>query len=272
MRMNVQPVTNADHRRSRPLRPMLLFAAALFVAAPGVRAEGEVAKAMLRSMSDYVRSQKTIDFTFDSAIEVITPQLEKIQFASSGEALVSRPDKLRAHRVGGYSDVTLYFDGRTASILAKNSNGYMQLEAPGTLDQLFEAIKQGHAVALPGADLLRAQPYEALVADVMEAKYLGRGVIDGVECEHLAFRNFDTDWQLWVEVGKQPIPRQLVITSKTINSAPQYTLRIKSWKTGAKPAADAFTFVPPTGAKKLSRDDLDELDELPPGAPIGESK
>jgi hypothetical protein len=56
-------------------------------------------------MSDYVSSQKTIEFTFDSDIEVITPQLEKIQFTNSAEALLSRPDKLRAHRVGGYADV-----------------------------------------------------------------------------------------------------------------------------------------------------------------------
>ena len=103
----------------------------------------------------------------------------------------------------------------------------------------------------------------------MEAKHIGRGVIDGGECEHLAFRNFDTDWQLWVEVGKQPIPRKLVITSKTLNNAPQYTLRVKSWKTGVEPASDAFVFAPPADAEKLSPDALIELDELPQGAPIG---
>jgi hypothetical protein len=47
------------------------------------------------------------------------------------------------------------------------------------------------------------------VAGVREAKYIGRGIIDRRECEHLAFRNHDTDWQLWVEVGEKPIPRKL---------------------------------------------------------------
>ena len=89
------------------------------------------------------------------------------------------------------------------------------------------------------------------------------------ECEHLAFRNFDTDWQLWVEVGERPIPRKMVITSKTLNNAPQYTLRVKGWKTGVEPAAEAFTFVPPAGAKKLDPEALIDLDELPQGAPEG---
>jgi hypothetical protein len=91
------------------------------------------------------------------------------------------------------------------------------------------------------------------VAGVREAKYIGRGIIDGRECEHLAFRNHDTDWQLWVEVGEKPIPRKLVITSKALNNAPQYTLRVKGWKTGVQPTPDAFAFVPPTGAKQLAR-------------------
>jgi hypothetical protein len=86
---------------------------------------------------------------------------------------------------------------------------------------------------------------------------------DGVECEHLAFRTFDTDWQLWVEAGKKPIPRKMVITSKTLNSAPQYTLCVKSWKAGDEPAQDAFPFTPPAGAEKLHAHALIDLDELP---------
>lgn len=80
------------------------MAVALLTLAPaGARAAGTAdddAKTILKAMSDYVSSRNTISLTFDSSIEAITPFLEKIQFASSGEVLVSRPDKLSAHRVG----------------------------------------------------------------------------------------------------------------------------------------------------------------------------
>jgi len=247
----------------------LVLVATLTAAPARAQPQGSDAKSILKAMLDYVSSQKTIELTFDSDIEVITPQLEKIQFTNSGEALLSRPDKLRAHRVGGYTDVALYFDGKTVSVFGKNINGYAQFDAPGSVDQLIETLRAGHGIALPGADLLVSNSYDVLVAGVREAKHIGRGVIDGRECEHLAFRNFDTDWQLWVEVGKWPIPRKLVITSKTLTNAPQYTLRVKGWKTGIQPAPDAFAFVPPAGAKKLSPDALIELDELPQGAPEG---
>jgi len=256
--------TNINKRSRVLLTVILFFAVGLVSSFPCARAQGNDAKSVLKAMSDYVSSQKTIELTFDSDIEVITPQLEKIQFTNSGEALLSRPDKLRAHRVGGYADVALFFDGKTVSVYGKHINGYAQFDAPGSVDQLIDALREGYGVALPGADLLQSNSYKVLMAGVKEAKYIGRGVIDGLECDHLAFRNVDTDWQLWVEAGKRPIPRKLVITSKTMNNAPQYTLRVKGWKTGVEPARDAFAFTPPAGAKRLSPDALIDLDELPP--------
>src|SRR5512134_778823 len=111
---------------------------ALGVSPAMAQAQASDAKAILKAMSEYVRSQKTIELTFDSDIEVVTPQLEKIQFTNSGEVLVQRPDKLRARRTGGYADVALYFDGRTVSVLGKNLHRYTRFESPGNLDQLFE--------------------------------------------------------------------------------------------------------------------------------------
>lgn len=258
--------TNVNDRSRVSFTCILFFAAALIAAGSSVQAQESDAKSVLKAMSDYMSSQKTIEFTYDSDIEVITPQLEKIQFTNSGEVLLSRPDKLRANRVGGYADAALFFDGKTARIFSKSANGYAQFDAPGTVDQLIEALRSGHGVSLPGADLLVSNSYDVLVAGVKEAKHIGRGVIDGVECEHLAFRNKDTDWQLWVEVGARPMPRKMVITSKTMNNAPQYTVRVKSWKTGVEPAPDAFAFVAPAGAEKLNPDILIGLDELPQGA------
>ena len=121
-------------------------------------------------------------------------------------------------------------------------------------------------------NLLSTNAFDVMSADVMHSAHIGRGVINGVECEHLAFRNDETDWQLWVQVGDTPIPRKYVITSKTEAAAPQYTLVIKEWKTDAQPTADAFVFKAPDGAKKLDASALAGLDEVPPGMPVGEKK
>jgi hypothetical protein len=247
----------------------LLLCGGLAGADPATPAAPTGAKAILKSASDWLGTQKSIELSFDSDIEIITPELEKIQFTNSGTMVLVRPDKFRAHRFGGYADVELFFDGKTASVLGKNLNAYAQLDLPGDVDQMIAAMRAGHGVAMPAGDFLMSRSYDVLVAGVREAKHMGPGVIDGVACEHLAFRNGETDWQVWVEKGARPMLRKIVITSKTVAAAPQYTVRIKTWKTDVTPAAGTFTFVPPAGAKKLAPDALVDLDELPPGAPLG---
>lgn len=266
---------STSERRARTGRLQALAAgvllAALALPAPS-SATSDEALGILKRMSDYLAAQQTLAFAFDSDIEVITPQMEKIQFTNSGEAVLMRPDKFRARRRGGYSEVELVFDGRTASIHGISLGAYAQFEAPGTIDELLTALRVGHGVSMPGADLLMSNAYELLTDDVIEAKHIGHGVIDGRDCDHLAFRNLETDWQIWVEIGDRPVPCKMVITSKTVGGAPQYTVRITGWESGGTIAADAFAFVPPAGAEKLGDEQLILLDELPPEAEPGGSQ
>jgi hypothetical protein len=245
-----------------------LFAAAILAASLGfsgsAKAQSGDAGKLLKAMTDYVSGQKSLSITFDSDIEVITPSLQKIQFTTSGQVQLSRPDKLRVTRTGGYTDVEIVFDGKTLTINNKDANGYAQVEAPGSVDQLIDALRDKYGVTAPGADLLLANAFDVMTADVIEGAHIGKGVIDGVECDHLAFRNEDTDWQIWIEPGARPIPRKYVITSKAIAGAPQYTLRIKEWRTEI--GADAFAFKPAQGANKVALSDLTDIDELPQGA------
>lgn len=249
-----------------------LFTVAIVFTAQPARAD-DPAK-FLKAMTDYTAAQKSISATFDSDIEVVTPDLQKVQFTSSGKLQLARPDKLRISRTGGYADVQLVYDGKTVSIYGNNAKAYVQADLAGTIDQLVDLIQTKSGAAMPGTDLLLSNGYDELMSNVIMASHIGQGVVDGVECEHLAFRGVDTDWQIWIESGAQPVPRKYVITSKTVAGAPQYTLRIKDWKTDAVADADAFVFKPPAGATKVDLDSgvMAEFDELPPGTPSGAKK
>ena len=226
-------------------------------------AESADADRLLKAMSDYVASQKTISVTYDSDIEVITFNLQKIQFTSSGQVQLSRPDKLRATRTGGYRDVEIVFDGKLVTVSDKDTKNYAQIEAEGTAEQLIDVLREKHGVVAPGADLLLPNVFDVMMADVVDGAVIGKGVIDGVECDHLAFRNVDSDWQIWIESGARPIPRKYVITTKGVAQGPQYTLRIKEWKTDVP--ADAYAFKPDQSAKKIALGDLGDIDEVPQG-------
>ena len=229
----------------------------------GAKAAEADAKKILKSMSDYMAAQKSISFGFDATLEVVTKDEQKLALASSGTVTLNRPDKILATRSGGFADVEMSFDGKTLTLLGKNLNLYTQLEVPGTIDHLVDELKDTYNRPLPAADLLLSNSYNDLMYGVIDIKDLGSGVIGGVECDYLAFRTKDVDWQIWIAQGKRPHPCRYVITSKLISGGPQYTIQIRDWKTGGEVAATDFRFKNPTKADKVELKDLKGTAELP---------
>ena len=242
-------------------------------AAPGQDVSSQNAKALLKAMSDYLAAQKVISLSYDSIFEVVSKDKQKLQVATSGTVEMSRPDKIHTTRKSGFSDTEMVFDGKTLSFLGKGKNAYIQTEAPGTIDQLIDALRDKFHRQLPGADLLGSKVYDELMTDVTDVKDLGSGVIGGQECDHLAFRAKDTDWQIWIAQGKTPYPCRYVITSTGVDQAPEFSMTIRDWKAGG--AAADFSFKPPAGATRMDVKDLEALKEtsdLPENYKIGAEK
>ena len=242
---------------------VLAVAAAGIVSMSAARADEAQAKSLLKAMSDYLAAQKTISFEYDSNLEIVTTQQQKIGLASSGTLTLERPDKLHVTRIGGFANVEMVFDGKTLSLLGKNANLYAQVEAPGTIDHLVDELRDKYHRPVPAADLLMSDPYKELMPLVTDVKDLGSGVIRGTECDHLAFRTKEVDWQIWIAQGARPYPCRYVITSKKVTGWPQYTLDIRAWKTGAEVASDAFKLEIPPSAQKLMPGQIPDLDEIP---------
>ena len=172
-------------------------------------AEDGRAQIILKSMSDYLGRQENLSLKYDSDVEVVTPAVEKIQFSASGEVTLSRPNKFRVSRTGGYADVELVSDGSQMTVYDRDGNRFAQVPSTGSFEEVVDRLRSETTLDMPGADLLLSKPYEELIRGVLEAKHIGRGVVDGVECEHLAFRNLDTDWQIWIAVGDRAVAAQV---------------------------------------------------------------
>ncbi len=230
---------------------------------PEARADEAYARNLVKAMADYMASQKVISFGYDAILEVVSVDHQKIDIACSGTVNLERPDKLRATRTGGFADIEMIFDSKTLTLIGKNTNLYTQIEIPGTIDHLINELHKTYKRPLPAADLLMINADEKLMPEVIDVKDLGSGVIDGKECDHLAFRTKDVDWQIWIAQGDRPYPCRYVITSKLIADSPQYSIQLRDWKTGTEVAADDFSFKNPTEVKKIDFKDLVEMNDLP---------
>lgn len=235
-------------------------------------ADEATAKTLLKNMSDYMSMQQSLSFNYDTILEVVTQDQQRLALAGSGTVVMKRPDKLRNTRSSGFADIEMLFDGKTLTLIGKGKNIYSQIEVPGTIDHLLDVLRVKYNRPLPGADLLMSNPQEELIAGVNDIKDLGSGVIGGIECDHLAFRKKEVDWQIWIAQGDKPFPCRYVITSKLVAGGPQYSIQFSDWKSGDAVAPDDFAFNNSTKAEKIDIKDLPNAEDLPGNFVRGKTK
>ncbi|WIY23914.1 DUF2092 domain-containing protein [Parasedimentitalea psychrophila] len=229
------------------------------------------ARSILKSMSDYVASQDAISFGFDANLEVVTKDGQRLALASSGTVSLNRPENFHTARAGGFADIETFFDGKTLTLLGKTANVYVQVDAPGSVDDLVEMMETKLDRSPPAAHLILSNSYDQLMQGVTNVKDLGSGVIGGVECDFLAFRADEVDWQIWIAHGDKPYPCRYVVTSKKIAGAPQYSIQINNWATGSDVITEEFTFENTTDATQIDVADLrSKMSELPGHFKTGE--
>jgi len=216
---------------------------------------GEVdpqAAAVVRRMSEHLGSLRAFRVTADSTTEVVLDSGEKIQMLATSNVALQRPNKLRSERRGPLTDVLFMYDGDRITLHGRGKNLYAQMDAPNDLDAALDFARDRLDIEAPGADLLYANAYEGLMEGVRSGRYLGLAEVDGVVCEHVAFRGEDVDWQLWVERGERPLPRRYVIVSRDVQGSPEFAVDLRDWDVGPTAvAASDFVFTPPRGAREI---------------------
>ena len=59
---------------------------------------------------------------------------------------------------------------------------------------MLDFARESLDIIVPAGDLLYRNAYELLMADVKAGFVVGKAVVGGVRCDHLAFRNADSIW------------------------------------------------------------------------------
>lgn len=206
---------------------------------------------LLRAMSDYLASLQRFSVRADNTLDIVTWSGQKLQLGTHVEVVVQRPARLHASRHGDIDEQEFYYDGKTLTLYSKQVNYYASAAVPDTLDTMLDFAREQLGLIAPAADLMTANSYDALMEDVQEGAYIGLSRIKGVECHHLAFRNQEVDWQIWIADGDSPRPCKYLITTKWMTGAPQFTAVISGWDTNPTLAEDLFIFTPPEGARKI---------------------
>lgn len=224
------------------------------VAAPtdaGVRIDPR-ADAAVRRMSDYLSGLHSFRFRATSITDLVTPEGQKVQSVAEQHVAIKRPNQFRTERRDPKADVIVRDDGKTLSVYGKRTGYYATAPVPSRLGDAIDVVRERYGIEAPAADLFVENPYRELMRDVVVGRYIGVEPIDGVPCEHLAFQGKNVDWQIWIAMGPQPLPRRYAITSKHEKASPEFGVMLSDWQPAANLPDSEFVFQPPPGSQRIA--------------------
>lgn len=209
------------------------------------------ARQMLKASTDFLARQQKFSLETESSLDVVSDSGQKIQYDHTVRVSVQRPNKWRAEGTGEPVDQVFYYDGKSLTLHNPHRRYYATSPAPGTLEEMLDFAREKLDVVAPAADLIYTNAYDILMQEVTSGFVVGKGVVAGVRCNHLAFRAPHVDWQIWIEDGSRPLVRKLVITSQDMLNAPQFSVVVRKWNLKPRFGAATFKFKPPARTQKL---------------------
>ena len=206
---------------------------------------------ILKSMTDYLGGLKQFSVDTQNTLEHVLDSGQRIDEDISVSVIISRPGKLKSRRLGELIDQAFYYDGKTLTLNNKNANVYATEKAPATIEQLLDFARESLGLISPASDLVYRNVYELMMQDVTSETVVGKAVINGRTCNHLAFRRPDVDFQVWVADADEPLPCKYVVTDKSTPELVSTISVMSNWNVKPPVTDNTFSYVPGKGTTRV---------------------
>jgi hypothetical protein len=234
------------------LAPSALYAQAAAPAAPAQASADAVDPAAIQALKDmgaYLLSLKRFQVSTELTGERVLADGQKLQHTATAVLDVERPNRLRALMSSARSERELFYDGQRVILYSPAQKYYSTVPFTDKLNVLVNRLEERYGVEIPLADLFVWGTPDAPFDGIQSAMNAGQDFIGQTLCNHYAFRQGNTDWQIWISAGDKPLPRKLVITQRGDEARPQ-SVSLIDWNLKPTFTNAVFSFKPPKGASQ----------------------
>ena len=195
---------------------------------------------LVQQMSDRLAAAPQASATTTESRDVVRASGKKESVPLTGEYTIRRPDRFHARIVGGRG-LEAWYDGRRLTVAVPYDKVFARAPMPDTIDRTLDAVAERYDVVMPLADLFHSSPQRALLSDTTTGGYAGIENVGDTSCYYLAFQDAGADWEIWLPVEGEPLPKRLKIVQKRRTGQPVTDVTFTAWNL-ASPLSDA-TFV-----------------------------
>ncbi|MBY8974574.1 DUF2092 domain-containing protein [Rhodobacteraceae bacterium NNCM2] len=213
----------------------------------------EIAGAAFKFVAEQPHLSVSWFVTYDRVFE----GREKLTFVRTGTNTLVRGKGFRSYAEHLNKVREYIYDGETFTVSAPLDGFYAQAEVTGSFDELVDGLSEKYDLVLPIWQLLSAESGELFFEEVERATYMGTTLINGRAAHHLAFSEYDEDFQLWIAADEErPLPLMIVGTNPYTQGWPQYHAYMYDWNLEPEIADDTFAFTPAEGEAQIGFETL----------------
>jgi hypothetical protein len=162
---------------------------------------------------------------------------------------VDRPGKLRVDTKGDIRNRSNYLNDGMFTMMDHTFGYYAQLQTPKTIDGTLDLIFEIYGIRAPLAQIVYSDMNKRF--KFKKSKNFGTMMVNGTECNYVAFSDDTAEVHIWIETGDKPLLKAYTIFDKTIEGYPALSTSI-TWQETPNISDNDFIFSAPKDAVEIS--------------------
>jgi hypothetical protein len=219
-------------------------------AAPAESAVPPEIRRALEGMAEALKAISNLEIKADMTSEEVMDSGQKVENSGVLTIVARRPDRLFMEVASERRTRQFFYDGKQMTIFGPKTGYYATVPAPATTAALMKELSDRYDIDTPLADLFIWGASGVKLDKVRSAFDAGPDRIAGELCDHYAFRQEGTDWQIWIRQAGQPLPCRIIIVNTQDPSEPQTAVTFH-WSQPQTIADARFQFTPPPNARRI---------------------
>lgn len=212
---------------------------------PAVEAETPDPIELARATALFLASQPAMSFDWFVSFDEVVEGREKITHVRSGSNVIDREKGFYSRTERGDNVRDYYYDGTTFTVVGPDEGFYSSGSFDKGFDTLIDVASERTDKPLVVWSIMSPTLGEDRGQEFDGAAYLGTTIFAGEVAHHLAFSEYDEDWQIFISTDpERPVPLLIVSTDPYSKGWPQYHAYFMNWDLEPEIAEGAFTYQP----------------------------
>lgn len=232
---------------------MRWFAVLIFASYISFGAEARVdakSNEILNAVGAGLAAAKSAELELRLSVKTTNGPTPGEDLAAAYTLVVERPNKFALVLKSGTLGATIVCDGTNTVTFIPEPAMYTVQKAAKQIGGIENAAPAGDMGSMAFITALFSNdPKSALLAGVIEAKYVGREKIGEADYDRIDMKQEGLDWRLFTTVGEKPMVRCIHVTIPQLSLSMDFS----AWKLNAAIPRERFAFTPPVGARKVAR-------------------